>query len=261
MKSSKLKKILKLTLDKLCNFRYLSIFRYFEWRYNLKNNSKNEEDSKLLEALLYFIIPVVISLPITDFLDWWYYKFQKSNLSTGNTLLFIHSNVANKVIFYVPFIIVFFIVLSIRNTIKNGTTKINVFALIAIVIFIISAFILLFEFFNYTDINKEGICIRNGMFLSNKNYNWNDVADVEVSYKRGYKGKMDIIYNIYLNDGTIINTWNSKDFFSNIENTDNFIKDKKVKITRNKVKSSDYNDFNGSFSEDRLKIALEILNE
>jgi len=65
---------------------------------------------------------------------------------------------------------------------------------------------------------------------------------------------------MHLNDGTIIDASDSQDFFSNITNMDNFIKDKRIKIIRSNIKPSDYNEFTGVFDKDRMKVILKILN-
>ncbi|WP_224037100.1 hypothetical protein [Clostridium gelidum] len=99
------------------------------------------------------------------------------------------------------------------------------------------------------------------MFLKNKNYMWSDVTYVGVSYCHGYKNKIDIIYNIHLNDGTIVNACDSDDYFKNIVNLDNFMKDKGVEINRSKIQPNDYSGFEERYEGDKMQVIFEILNK
>ncbi|EKQ57618.1 MULTISPECIES: hypothetical protein [unclassified Clostridium] len=225
----------------------------------MKKDSQYKDD-KLLNIFCYLIVPVVLSFPITYFLDWWYFKNQKSFFMSSNTLLFLHSEITKWIILYSPFLIMFLIVIGLRNSSSIRIIKIRALLLIPVIISAVSIFILIYEFFEYTDINQDGIRIRNGIFSTNKNYQWNDIDNVQVSYKRGYRNKIDPIYDIHLKDGTVLNTCDAEDFYSNIITLDNFIKDNKIKIIRSKIQPNDYNDLRNSFSEDRLEVVLEILN-
>jgi hypothetical protein len=234
----------------------------------LNNWLQEEKKNKISEVFFIGVIPLISSMTITTLLNSWYYKFQMSIFSSNNALLFISPSLAGLIIFYSPFTIIFSMMYSIRNVSYLSyirIMKIKVFSLIAIVTFIISAFILAFQFYEWTDINQEGICIGNGIFSTNKNYVWNDVEYVNVSYTRegGDKSASKIIltYDIHLNDGTIVNSYNSKSFFSNIVNLDNFMKDKKIKINRSKIQASDYKDFQTRYVGNKLQVLLEILDK
>ena len=234
----------------------------------LNNSLQDGKKDKILEVFFVGIIPMVSSMIITTILNSWYYRLQMSIFSSNNALLFISPSLAGLIIFYSPFTIIFSMMYSIRNVSYLSyirIMKIKVFSLIAIVTFIISAFILVFQFYEWTDINQEGICTRNGVFSTNKNYVWNDVEYVDVSYYRegGDKSarKLILIYDIHLNDGTIVNAYNSKNFFGNIVNLDNFMENKKIKINRSKIQASDYKDFQIRYEGNTLQVLLEILDK
>ena len=234
----------------------------------LNNSLQEEKKDKIIEVFFVGAIPMVSSMIITTILNSWYYKSQMSIFSSNNALLFISPSLAGLIIFYSPFTIIFSMMYSIRNVSYLSyirIMKIKVFSLIAIVTFIISAFILVFQFYEWTDINQEGICTRNGIFSTNKNYVWNDVEYVNVSYYRegGNKSvsKIILIYDIHLNDGTIVNVYNSKSFFSNIVNLDNFMEDRKIKINRSKIQASDYKDFQTRYVGNKLQVLLELLDK
>lgn len=222
-----------------------------------------KKNSSTISNMFFFgIIPIVISLPITNFLNDWYYKFQMSVFSSDNTLLFIYSKVSDSIIFLSPYMIAFCIMLSIKRISSIQIMKVNIFSVIAIVILIVSTFTLACKFFECVDINKDGIQVRSSMFFTNKNYTWSDVRSAEVSYERGgWKNNIEITYDIYLNDGTILNARNSKDFSSNIVNLDNFIKNENIKIIRSNIQASDYSDFEYRFKDDGMKVVLQILNK
>lgn len=230
----------------------------------LSNYLQKGKKDRIPDIFFYVIIPMIISILITKLLNNLYYKFQIMIFSADSTLLFLHNSLTDLVIYYSPFTIVFLIMFSIR---KVGyisyirIMKIKFFSFIAIIIFIISVFTLGFQFFICTDINEEGICIRNSIFSENKNYGWSDVQYVNVSYNHEYKSKIELTYDIHLNDGIIVKARGSKVFFSNIINLDNFIKDKKINIIRSKIQSNDYKDFQNSFDPDTLQVILEILNK
>jgi hypothetical protein len=81
-----------------------------------------------------------------------------------NTLLFIHDNISEKIIFFSPYIIVLLVILNIRKKFQIKIIKIKICLLIAIIVFLGSAFLLYFQFFKYVNIGKEGIYISNGIF-------------------------------------------------------------------------------------------------
>lgn len=93
------------------------------------------------------------------------------------------------------------------------------------------------------------------------------MTSAEVSYKRGYKNKIEISYDIYLNDGKIVHANNAEKFFRDIINLNNFMKDKKIVINREKILSNDYSDFVSRYkgptrsNDDGLKVVLEIFNK
>jgi len=104
------------------------------------------------------MIPTLISAMIaTPFYDW-FYGLQISKLSNENTLLFIHDHISSWIIFFLPGIIVFLILLIIRKTIYTKAKKVMISLFIVTIILIMSTFVLLINFFNYTDISKEGLC-------------------------------------------------------------------------------------------------------
>ena len=143
----------------------------------------------------------------------------------------------------------------------------NLFCTTTIIVFIISVSVISCEFFDYADINKKGIYVSNGIFIKSKEYKWSDVTYSEVSYKRGYKNKIEIIYDIYLNDGEVVHAYSAEKFFRDIINLDNFMKDKKIVINREKILSNDYSDFSSQYkgptrsNDDGLKVVLEIFNK
>ena len=225
-----------------------------------------ENDNRPSIPFIMYLIPYSFLVAISLVLDELYYKFQTSAFSNDNTLLFVNNKIAGIIIFFSPAIIISCIILRIKNNITIKIMRIKFFSFIAILTFIISIFILVCQFFEYSDITKEEIHVRNGLFFEDKNYMWSDVTYVEVSYKNGNKNNIDIIYTIYLNDGTKINVYNSNNFFSKIINLDNFMKDKKIKINRSTIQPSDYkrieNTYKGEGREvsDRLQVVLKILD-
>ncbi|GEA29383.1 hypothetical protein F3K33_22365 [Clostridium diolis] len=82
-----------------------------------------------------------------------------------------------------------------------------------------------------------------------------------MSYERDIKSQIELFYNINLDDGTVVNTRNSEDFFCNIISLDKFMKDKRIKIVRGKIQPSDYMDFENTFKDSTLNAVLEILNK
>ncbi len=82
-----------------------------------------------------------------------------------------------------------------------------------------------------------------------------------MSYERDIKSQIELFYNINLDDGTVVNTRNSEDFFCNIISLDKFMKDKRIKIARGKIQPSDYMDFENTFKDGTLNVVLEILNK
>lgn len=250
---------------------------------NKKNNNNGDFSSKIDTALLYSAIPGFILLMISIFFCNWYYNFQILRFSNENTLLFVSNNIASAIIIVSPLIIIYFIMLNITTDphikiitythVKNVTytpikiLKVKICLFIAIITFIISVSLIFCEFFDYTDINKEGIYVSTGIFLKSKEYKWSDVTSAEVSYKRGNKNKIEISYDIYLNDGKIVHAYRAENFFRDIINLDNFMKNKKVVINREKIHSNDYSDFVSQYkgptrsNDDGLKVVLEIFNK
>jgi hypothetical protein len=230
-----------------------------------KKNSKSS--STTIGCLFYAIVPILGSLPIVLFLNDCYYSFQISKLSNDSTLLFIHDYISRLLIFASPCIIIFLIIFTVKNHSHMNVMEIKICLCITISIFIISTFLLFFEFFNYTYINKEGLHVRNNIFSNVKDYKWKDVTYAKVSYKRGNKGSLDISYDIYLNDGKIVHADDSEDFFDDIINLDNLMQNEKIIINRQKIQSIDYNDFvsqyqgKGSAKTDRLEVVLKILDK
>ncbi|NRT73823.1 hypothetical protein [Clostridium beijerinckii] len=194
----------------------------------MKKETIQKQNTKI--TFFDFVFVFSIALPIMMYIGDFYYKLQKSVFSNANTLLFIHDKLSELITVSSPIIILCCIVLNIKISTSIRIMKIKIFLFISILVFIISLLILVFQFFKCTDISNEGIFVRNGMLSSNKNYTWSDVTDVEVSYELGYKHKVEIDYNIHLNDGTIVNAHDSEDFFSNIVNLDNFIKIKGLRL-------------------------------
>ncbi|AVK48356.1 hypothetical protein AXY43_10095 [Clostridium sp. MF28] len=82
-----------------------------------------------------------------------------------------------------------------------------------------------------------------------------------MSYERDIKSQIELFYNINLDDGTVVNTRNSEDFFCNIISLDKFMKDKRIKIVRGKIQPSDHMDFENTFKDSTLNAVLEILNK
>jgi len=229
----------------------------------MKNNNKSPI------PFIIYLVPYIISMPILLFLFKSYYKFQTSIFSNDNTLLFVNNAIADYIIIFSPPIIILCIILRIKNVSSIKIMKIKLYSFIAILTFVISVFILVCQFFEYSDINREEIHVRNGLFFADKNYMWSDVTYAEVSYENGNKNNIDIVYNIYLNDGTKINVRNSDDFFSKIVNLDNFMKDKKIKINRSTIQPSDYNRIKNTYNNNRkgkdisdtMQVVLQILNK
>ncbi|EKQ57619.1 MULTISPECIES: hypothetical protein [unclassified Clostridium] len=226
------------------------------------------KDSKRNGLIFDVMIPMLISLPITFILDSEYYKLQVLKFKASDTLLFIHDNVSEKIIFFSPYIVVLLIILSFRNRFQYKIIKINICLLIGIIVFLSSTILLYLQFFKYTAIERERIYISNGIFSKSEEYKWIDVTQVEASYKRGNRNKIIIIYDIYLNDGKIIDTCNSDDFFEKIIDIDNIMKDNNITINRKKILSSDYDDFVIQYKDkekdldvDRLDVILKILDK
>ncbi|WP_017212562.1 hypothetical protein [Clostridium beijerinckii] len=224
------------------------------------------KDSKINGLIFDVMIPMFISFPIIFLLYSEYYRFQMLRFKMPNTLLFIHDNISEKIIFFSPYIIVLLVILNIRKKFQIKIIKIKICLLIAIIVFLGSAFLLYFQFFKYVNIGKEGIYISNGIFLKNEGYTWGEVTHAEVSYKRGNRNKIILIYNIYMNDGEKIDAYDSDDFFEKIIDIDNIIKDNNIKINRKKILNSDYNDFITQYKDkdsgvDRLEIVQGILDK
>ncbi|NOW06130.1 hypothetical protein [Clostridium beijerinckii] len=224
------------------------------------------KDSKINGLIFDVMIPMFISFPIIFLLYSEYYRFQMLRFKMPNTLLFIHDNISEKIIFFSPYIIVLLVILNIRKKFQIKIIKIKICLLIAIIVFLSSAFLLYFQFFKYVNIGKEDIYISNGIFSKNEGYTWGDVTHAEVSYKRGNRNKIILIYNIYMNDGEKIDAYDSDDFFKRIIDIDNIIKDNNIKINRKKILNSDYNDFITQYKDkdsgvDRLEIIQGILDK
>ncbi|NRT73827.1 hypothetical protein [Clostridium beijerinckii] len=227
-----------------------------------------ENNNKTSIPFIIYLIPLFFSVAVSLVLNQAYYNFQTSVFSNENTLLFVNNKIAGFIIFFSPAIMISCIILRIKNYVSIKIMKIKIFSFITILTFVISVFILVGQFFEYTDINKEEIHVRNVLFFTDRNYIWDDVAYAEVSYESGNKGKIDIIYNIYLNDGTKIDVRNSNDFFSKIVNLDNFMKDKKIKINRKTIQSNDYTSIENTYNNnkgkdisDTMQVVLQILNK
>jgi len=145
--------------------------------------------------------------------------------------------------------------------------KIKVFSFIAIIIFVMSTFILVYQFFQYTDINKDGINVKRGILLTDKKYMWSNVTYAEVSYEHTSKSNTRIIYNIYLNDGTILDVRNSEGFFHKIIYIDDFMKNKKIDIVRGTLEAKDYSSYKEALKSkdkevvDNIQVVLQILNK
>ncbi|WP_459480894.1 hypothetical protein [Clostridium saccharoperbutylacetonicum] len=191
----------------------------------------------------------------------YYYDLQVLAFSNSNTLLFIHDSLSKKIIVFASFIILFCILLNFKTKYSKRIMGIKIYLFISIVVFVISFFTLIYSFFQYDDLNREGIRVRNGITITDKNYIWNDIEYVEVSYERGYKNEIDIIYNIHLYDGTILNACNSKEFFNKITDLDKFMKSKDIKIIRSNIKAIDYGDFEKRYKGERMQVILELFNK
>lgn len=225
----------------------------------MKEGATKKQSTKI--TFIDLAIMFIIAFPVILFISNFYYKFQNTMFSNADELLFVHDSLSLIIIFFSPGIILFCIILHIRINTSIKIMRVKIFLFIPIVVFIISLFVLTLQFFKYTGISNEGISVRNGILSSSKNYTWSDVTDVEVSYELGYKNRIDIHYDIHLNDGTIVNAHDSEDFFSKIVNLDNFIKNKGIKIIRSNIKPSDYGEFDYVFHGDRMKVILSILNK
>ncbi|NRT73824.1 hypothetical protein [Clostridium beijerinckii] len=225
----------------------------------MKKETTQKQSTKI--TFIDLAIMFIIALPVILFISNFYYKFQNTMFSNADELLFVHDSLSLIIICFSPGIILFCIILHIRINTSIKIMRVKIFLFIPIVVFIISLFVLTLQFFKYTGVSNEGISVRNGILSSSKNYTWSNVTDVEVSYELGYKHKVEIDYNIHLNDGIIVNAYNSEDFFSNIVNLDNFIKNKGIKIIRSNIKPSDYGEFDYVFHGDRMKVILSILNK
>ncbi|WP_238917544.1 hypothetical protein [Clostridium sp. YIM B02555] len=253
--------------------------------YSKEKNSENDASFDGIEqALLYAGIPCIIFLILSDCFSDWYYNFQIFEFANENTLLFIHDSISSTIIFFSPPIIIFLIMLNITTDphikivndsyIKTKTyssikiMKVRFCLFIAIIILLISAFLILSGFFSYTNITTEGIYIRNSFVSNVKEYNYNDVTYVDVSYRRGNKGAILIDYDIYLNDGKIVHADDSNNFFDNIVKVDELLRSKKIKINRQKILEKDYGDFESRFKgsgktnvPNLLEVVLKILDK
>ncbi|NRT73822.1 hypothetical protein [Clostridium beijerinckii] len=227
---------------------------------------KNKKSPKFF--IIYLILYMAV-LPLFLFLFKSYYRFQASIFLDDNTLMFVNNSIAQYVIAFAPGIIILCIMLRITNNNSTRIMKIKFWTFIAILTFIISTFILICQFFEYSNIKNDGIFVRNGLFFSERTYMWSDVTYAEVSYESGNKGQIDIIYDIHLDDGTKIKLRNASDFFDKIVNLDNFIKDKKIKINRSTIQPNDYAKIEHTYNQDKkggdisdtMKVILQILNK
>ncbi len=230
-------------------------------------NKKSSETSSDWQNVMIFFIVLITSLPILNFLYDWYYNFQISKLSNASTLLFIHDDISQWIITFSIPITIFLIIFSIKNYSHMNAIEVKICLIIIITIIMILTFFLFLKFFDYTDINKDGIHVRNNIFSNIKDYKWSDVTSAKVSYKRGNKGALIISYDIYFDDGKIVHANDSKDFFNNIANLDNLMQNEKIVIDRQKILSKDYNDFvsqyqgPGGVKTDRLEVVLKILSK
>lgn len=225
---------------------------------------KIKKDSNGWQFLIAYMPITLISLPIIDFLKDWYHGIQISKLSSESSLLFIHSRETFDIMFFSVFIMLFIIVsifLPIKDKFHIEVKKVIGCLSIAGIVFIISASLLYSEFFNYTDINKYGIHIRNGISSDIKEYKWSDVSYAKVSYNGINKGSLMISYDIYINDGQIVHAYNSEDFFNDILTIDNLMQSENITIKRQKISSDDYNTFTRHFkSSDSEKVKqLDVL--
>jgi hypothetical protein len=233
----------------------------------LSKNERKTFNKDIAILFFYVIIPVLVSLPIILFIIDWYYEFQVSKLSNLNTLLFVHDSTSTFILIFSPMMLIFLLMLNIKSNTQKKIMKVKIYLFAAIFIFIISAIALFIGFFNFTDISKDGIYVSKGIGTKKKYYKWSEVASAEVSFRRGGEGDIDISYDLYINDGTIIKAFNSKDFFLNIVNLDKYIENKNIPISRSTIHSSDYIAFESDFKGDekskvdRLEVLYEIFRK
>ncbi|EKQ54713.1 MULTISPECIES: hypothetical protein [unclassified Clostridium] len=254
---------------------------------NTGSNSNNNSDKvydALDKALVYASIPCFFFLIIAIYFSDWYYDFQILKFSNESTLLFVHDNMSSAIIFFSPLIIIFLIILNIitapyikivkDSNIRTITQspikifKVRICLFIAIITFAISVSLILSEFFNYANVNKDGIHVRKSILSNIKDYDWSDVTYAKVSYERVNKGSLKINYDIYLDDGQIVHAQDSEYFFENIVKVDDLLQNKKIKIYRQKIRDSDYSSFVSQYKgpgktrvPNLLDVVLKILDK
>lgn len=236
----------------------MSASRRFSGNKDQKLNDNPISDIIKIVLLLIIVIPTILVLVK------YYYHFQRLAFSNDNSLIFIYDNKSLMALVATPIILLYLILIIIKN---KGSVKNKIYIRIILITLFISTTFLSYDFFRYIDVNSNGIDMSNGLSLEKKHYEWEAVENVKVFYNNGYKRHIDIYYNIVLNDGSVINVYNSQEFFSKIILLDTFIQKNKITIIRSKILSEDKERFEdifegeGSTSVNRLDVLKKIFIE
>lgn len=235
-----------------------------------KNKSTQQKKKFSVHPFILFFMLILISIPlILAFVDW-FTERQILKFSTPERLLFVQSSPTVTLLVGIPMIFIFCLLSFLYDKKQQRFLFVNKFFLIGFATIVIGGIFLGNSFYSYAHIDHDGIKTRNGLLTKEIEYGWeyatSATTSYEISYRRNSENEISLHYDLHMTDGRIINLYQSPDFFTHIEQADDYLQRLGILINRSGINSKDYAEFlvhfkgPGKFDDiDRLTVVENIL--
>ncbi|NPC94396.1 hypothetical protein HOO54_19760 [Bacillus sp. WMMC1349] len=216
-----------------------------------------EEDISLYDIFM-FLVYGVISFYVAKFFDQKLAELQISLFASSDRLVFS----SDPFKFYYLFLSFFCIPYAIRKFKRGDRSQLPV----SFILFVVAVSLFCNDFFQYQEVQRDAISIRDGLFSSTKQYNIKDITSVHANYKEELTDPFVIHYDLELKDGNEVSTARSIEFFEKAAQLDGFLLKQGIHIERSGIKQSDLDDlikryFDKVGSQTKFDIIQKLLTD
>lgn len=162
-------------------------------------------------------------------------NLQMKMLTASDNLLFC-SDVS---IFYSLLLTFICIPYTVRKVITSKGYQGRLQLPLSLILLVVGLTLLCNAFFQYQNIGKNSIVMREGLISSTKHYDMEDVTSVHAYYQKGLKGALYLKYDLTLNDGKKIDAALSDEFYNKADELDKLLQRQGIHIERSGIKKKD----------------------
>lgn len=235
-----------------------------------KRKSSQRKKKFSIHPFILFFMLILMSIPLILKSVDWFSERQILKFSTPERLLFVQSSSTVMLLVAIPIVLILCLLSFLYDKKQPSFLRVNKSVLTGFIVILVGGIFLANGFYSYAHIDQEGIKTRNGLLTKEIEYGWEYVISATTSYRVSYRrnsgNDISLHYDLQTADGRIINLYKSPDFFTHIEQTDDYLQGLGIPISRSGINSKDYDEFVTHFKGpgklegiDRLVVVEHIL--